>query len=190
MLQYGPYISMRHGSLNSVLAQAGRDAGHSALLEQMVPEFGLKKRRRDGREVLEEAILDVELFGQPTAPERLLDGTVCHPAAAHILPAAAATPGAAAAEGVRCKEDRYLDTGGKTVVPCAVEAWGRVDGKLSNLLDELAVLAAQRQRDRGVLPTRWGARWRTLSRVRLTMGVARALLDAAPAQGRHCGAEQ
>ncbi|CAK0833046.1 unnamed protein product, partial [Prorocentrum cordatum] len=184
----GPYISMRHGSLNGVLAQAGRDAGYSALLEQTVPELGLRKRRRDGREVLEEAVLDVDLFGHPTAPERLLDGTVRHPAAAHILPAAAATPGAAAAEGVRCKEDRYPDTGGKAVVPCAVETWGRVDAKLSNLLDELAVLAAQRQRDRGVLPTRWGARWRTLISVRLAMGVARALLDAAPAQCRPCGA--
>ena len=29
-----------------------------------------------------EAVLDIELFGHPTAPDLLLDGTVRHPAAA------------------------------------------------------------------------------------------------------------
>ena len=183
----GPYWSARHSSLNGILAQAGRDAGYAALLEQVVPELGLRKRRRDGRVVLEEAVLDVELFGHPAAPGRLLDGTVRHPAASHIIRVAATTPGAAAEEGARCKEERYRPTAGKSVLPCAVETWGYVDSRLAGLLDELAVLASQRQRDRGVLPTRWGARWRTLVSVKVAMAVARALLDAAPPAARPCG---
>ena len=85
----GPYISARHAALNAILAQAGRDAGYAALLEQVVPEFGLRKRKRDGRIIFEEARLDVDLFGHPTASDRLLDGTVRHPAAKHICRAAA-----------------------------------------------------------------------------------------------------
>ena len=184
----GPYVSSRHNSLNGVLAQAGRDAGYAALLEQVVPELGFRRRRRDGREVLEEAVLDVELFGHPSAPDRLLDGTVRHPAAAHILEAASRQPGAAAEEGARCKEERYPPTAGKVVLPCAVETWGRIDVRLDGLLDELAVLAAHRQRERGLLPTRWRAKWRTQVSVQLALGVARALLDAVPPGIKPCGA--
>jgi len=80
----GPYTSVRHNALNGILAQAGRDAGHAVLLEQVIPELGFKKSRRGGSEVWVEAVLDVELFGHTTAPDRLLDGTVRHPAALHI----------------------------------------------------------------------------------------------------------
>ena len=136
---------------------------------------------------MEEAVLDVELFGHPSAPDRLLDGTIRHPAAAHILDAASREPGAAAEEGARCKDARYPPTAGKVVLPCAVERWGRVDGRLDGLLDDLAVLAAHRQRERGLLPTRWRARWRTQISVHLALGVSRALLDALPAGVKPCG---
>ncbi|CAK0904172.1 unnamed protein product [Prorocentrum cordatum] len=70
---------------------------------------------------------------------------------------------------------------------CAVETWGRVDGRLGGLLDDLAVLAAHRQRERGLLPTRWRAKWRTQISVQLALGVSRALLDALPAGVKPCG---
>ena len=78
-------------------------------------------------------------------------------------------------------------TAGKVVLPCAVETWGRVDGRLDGLLDDLAVLAAHRQRERGLLPTRWRAEWRTQISVQLALGVSRALLDALPAGVKPCG---
>ena len=174
--------------MNNILAQAGRDAGHAVLLEQVVPELGFKKSRRGGTEVWVEAVLDVELFGHPTAPDRLLDGTVRHPAAQHIRDAAAVTPGAAAEEGAKCKEARYRPSAGKSVLPCAMETWGRIDDRLDDLLGEMAVLAAHRQRDRGIIPTRWRAKWRTLLSISAAMAIGRALLDAAPAQCRPCGA--
>jgi len=59
---------------------------------------------------------------------------------------------------------------------CAVETYGYVEESFDSLLDELAVLASERQRSRGVLPTRWKMRWRTLLSVRIAMAVAAAVL--------------
>ena len=58
MCNTGPYIFARRSRVNNTLAQAGRDAGYAALLEQVVPELGIRKRsRRGGLVVLEEAFL-------------------------------------------------------------------------------------------------------------------------------------
>jgi len=178
MCNIGPFISARHARFNGTLAQAGRDAGYAVLMEQVVPEFGLKRRGRSGRETFEEAILDVEFFGHPTAPDKLLDGTIRHPAASHILDKAAVEVGAAAGEGVRSKMERYPPSGGKIVVPCAVETWGFADERLDELLQELATLAAQRQRDRGMVPSRWRARWRTMISIFLAMDIGKAILSS------------
>ena len=35
----GPYIALRHGRLNGVLARAAREAGYAALEEQVIPEL-------------------------------------------------------------------------------------------------------------------------------------------------------
>ena len=73
--------------LNVVLAQAGKDAGHAVLLEQIVPGMVAFERRR-GREVLyREARLDVQMFGHRYAPDRLLDGTARHRLEPFQLPA-------------------------------------------------------------------------------------------------------
>jgi hypothetical protein len=182
----GPFIACRHARLNSTLAQAGRDAGYATLMEQVVPEFGLRKRLRNGQVKFEEAVLDIELFGHPTSHDRLLDGTVRHSAASHIVSAAAALAGAAAAEGVLCKERRYPPRAGKSVIPCAAETWGFVDPKLDALLDELAVLAAQKQRDRGLQPSNWKSKWRTLISIGLALDVSKAILAAIPVHFKPC----
>ena len=72
----GPFIACRHSRLNGTIVQAGRDAGYATLLEHVVPELGTRKRRRNQQIVLEEAVLDIELFGHHIAPDQLLDGTV------------------------------------------------------------------------------------------------------------------
>ena len=181
----GPDIFARHSRINGVLAQAGRDAGYAALLEQVVPELALK-RLKDGRHAIEDAYLDVELFGHLHAPDRLLDATVRHPAAKRIVSRAARLAGAAASEGVRCKERRYPTSGGKSVIPCAFETWGFVDGKAVALLEELAVLATQRQKDRGLAPMRWKRRWLTMISVGLALDAGKAILNAMPAHSRPC----
>ena len=109
-----------------------------------------------------------------------------HPAAAHVLAKASRELGAAATEGVSLKERRYPPRAGKAVLACAVETWGYADPALDALLAELAVLAAQRQRDRGVQPTRWQAKWRTLISVHLAMAIAKAMLAAISCQVGPC----
>ena len=121
--------------------------GYAALLEQVVPELGLRKKKRSGREILEEARLDVEFFGHAYASDRLLDGTVRHPAAEHVLTKAAQEVGAAARSGVEDKAKRYPPRAGKAVIACAMETWGYMEAGLDDLLSDLAVLATHRQRD-------------------------------------------
>ena len=188
MCNIGPHLFARHARINKTLAQAGRDSGYAALLEQVVPELGVRKRsRQNGHVVLEEAFLDVELFGHPTDPDRLLDGTVRHPAAKHAIKYAARQCGYAASEGVTSKEKRYPPRAGKSVTPCAMETWGYAESKLVALIEELAVLAAQRQRDRGIVPTRWRRRWFTALSLGLAIDIGKAILAAMPVHARPCG---
>ena len=184
----GPFIFARHVRVNNTLAQAGRDAGCAALLEQAVPELGLRKRRRQGGQViLEEAFLDVELFGHASAPDRLLDGTVRHPGARGIVRRTAVECGAAAAEGVECKGKRYPPRARKCVTPCAIETWVFADAALIALVDDIVVLASQRQRDRGIVPTRWRRRWLTSLSLGLALDVGKTILAAMPVHARPCG---
>jgi len=142
--------------------------------------------RRDGQMEYKEARLDVEMFGHAYAPDRLLDGTVRHPAAQHMVNIAAEHPGAAAAAGVGDKERRYPAQGGKVVWPCAVETWGTLDAKLDLLLAELDVLASRRQKERGIVPSKWRARRRTMISVHMAMHAAKAILTSVPAGQRPC----
>ena len=118
---------MLHCALRLCSFHAGQQhAGYAALLEQVVPDLGIRKRsRRGGLIVLEEAFLGVELFGHPYAPDRLLDGTERHPASKGIVKSAAVHCGAAAAEGAKCKEKHYPPRAGMSVIPCTLESTKR-----------------------------------------------------------------
>ena len=68
------------------------------------------------------------------------------------------------------------------MIPCALKTWGFSQSQLNALLDDLAVLAAQRQRDRGLQPTRWRLRWQALISVGVAMDIGKAILAAIPTQ--------
>ena len=173
---FGAFRFARHAAVNSVICEAGREAGYTVLEEQVVPEFCNVQTGSDGVPKFQEARLDVELFLHPVAPDRLLAGTVRHPTAPTHRRSAAAQAGAAARAGVAEKARRYPPRGGKEVLCCAAETFGFIDEGFSCFLDELAVLAAGRQRARGVKPTRWGERWRTLLSLRLACCIAATIL--------------
>ena len=180
----GAYVSCRHSALNHTLAQAGRDAGYAVLFEQVVPELALRRQRRDATRYIEDARIDVELFGHPCAPPWLLDGTVRHPAAQSILSKASRIAGAAAQVGVDAKHKRYPPRGGKSVLACSVETWGYIHENLDNFLGDLAVLASQRQRNMGQHPTRWLSKWRTEISIQIAMSVGKSLVAAVPPHTR------
>ena len=181
-IAFGAFRITRHAAVNSVLAEGGREAGYTVLEEQVVPEFCTALPGDDGgAPKVQKARLDIELFLHPVAPDRLLDGTVRYPTAAAHRRSAAAQIGAAARAGVADKARRYPPRGGRSVLCCAAETFGYIGSAFDSLLDELAVLAAARQRTRGVKPTRWKERWRTLLSIRIVASVATAILRSTAA---------
>ena len=87
--------------------QAGKAAGYVALQEQVIPELLQERVNRDRSHTFCDARIDVELFGHPKAPSRLLDATIRHPAAASVIKKTAVEPGYAAEEGTKEKSKRY-----------------------------------------------------------------------------------
>ena len=79
------HIFTRHSAVNEILLQAGRAAGYVALSEQVILELMQKRTELGEVQKFREARVDVELFGHPIVPDRILDGTVRHPAAANIV---------------------------------------------------------------------------------------------------------
>ncbi|CAK0868423.1 unnamed protein product [Prorocentrum cordatum] len=85
---------------------------HAALLEQTVSELAFWQLRKDGSQFLEEVVLDVDLCGHPSAPDRMMDGNIRHPAAG----APAAAP-CAAAHTVAAAMAAAQDAGGSRPPP-------------------------------------------------------------------------
>ena len=152
MCGIGGHYFTRHSAVNDVLVQAGRAAGYVALQEQVIPELMQSQVDSRGVHNFREARIDVELFGHVTAPDRLLDGTIRHPAASKVVTKAAVEPGYAADQGTKDKVKRHPPARGKSVIGCSIESWGRLGGNLDALFLDLHGLAQRRQRNRGILP--------------------------------------
>ena len=130
----GGHLFSRHGGLNTIVADAGKAAGYQVLMEQVVPDFARWKKNRSGVVVLEEARLDLELFGHPIAPTRFIDGTIKHPACKSLVAPSAANIGHVGSEGERVKWKRYPTRNGKEVIPCSMETWGSIGSTFEGLL--------------------------------------------------------
>ena len=181
----GGHLFTRHGALNHVLGDAGRVAGYTVLMEQVVPELAHVKRNDAGEIVIKEARIDCELFGHAFAPDHLLDGTICHPGNTSSVGAAARDIGHAAEQGAKQKLKRYPPARGKSILPCSMETWGHMGKHLTGLLGDLAGLASRRQRERGVQPTRWLQKWRTQISMSIALHIGRAIIDAIPKSDRY-----
>ena len=134
------------------------------------------EEKPDGSTVLEEAHVDVELFGHPVAPSRYLDGTIRHPAGVSMVGQCSRMVGFAASEGEKAKWKRYSSSNGKEIIPCSMETWGSIGNSLEALLRELSVLASQRQRERGILPTKWFDKWSLQVSMNCARHIGKALL--------------
>ena len=153
--------------------------------EQVILELMQKRTELDGTQKFREARVDVELFRHPTVPDRILDGTVRHPVAVNLVKKAATEPGFAAEAGSKEKRKKYPPAHGKCVVGCSMETWGRFGDDLENILVDLHGLAQRRQRDRGVCPTNWILRWRTLLSIHTAMNTGRAIFDSVSNQDKN-----
>ena len=61
-----------------------------------------------------------------------------------------------------------------------------MNARFEKLLSDLAVMAPQRQRDRGVHPTNWYGQWMTLLSITMANHAAKAILDTTPYAERPC----
>ena len=181
----GGHFFTRHTVLNDVLAQVGRAAGYQTLIEQVVPDFARWKRKQDGSQSLEEARFDVELFRHPVAPTRYLDGTIRQSITTSAVSRSAQEVGFVAAEGERVKTKRYGACNVKEVIACPMETWGQIGNSMEALLREFAVLASNRQRGRGVQPTKWYMKWMMQISMNVAIHVGKCLLEAVPSVDKY-----
>ena len=175
----------RHGALNHIIVEAGRSAGHTALMEQVIPDFGVVSGDILSGTTIHEARLDVELFGHHVAPNRLFDGTIHHPASKSMVKRAPKEVGAADADGEMAKAKRYPPINGKAVVGCSMETWGFCGEALDGLLRESAVLATRCQVEKRVTPTKWLLKWQTNLSIAVALHIGRSLVDAFPMPERY-----
>ena len=75
------------------------------------------------------------------------------------------------------KAKRYPPCNGKEVIACSMEIWGSIGDSMDALLRDLAVLATNRQRERGVHPTKWYAKWSLQVSLNVALHVAKSLLE-------------
>ena len=122
----------------------------------------------------------VELYGHAYAPDHLIDGTVHHPGAVSLVKKAADGVGSAAESGATVKRKRYPTKFGKAILPCSMETWGYIGKSFEGLLEELQGLAGRRQRDKGMVPTKWLLKWRTQLSLAVVLHTSRAIIGAIP----------
>ena len=140
LCEHGPLRNKRHNDYAEEVGEIVAEAGALVRRETPIAEFTTSTA---------EAVLDVWGFGCRDLPDLLLDVTIRHPGAARHLDAAARVPGATARQAEKDKTARYPPSGGRSVVPFAVETWGRLGDGAEDLLQCLAAAAAHHARRRG-----------------------------------------
>ena len=89
----------------------------------------------------EAAIIDSVWCYHSSVADHYVDVTIRSPMNAELVRTAAHVPGTAARAGDREKDRTYPPAGGVTVVPWAMESFGRVSERLEADLAEAAMLA-------------------------------------------------
>ena len=140
-----PYAA--HGQGCHILHQAHGQAGFQCKREQIVPEFASSK--------CPSPQLDLDAWSLQGAERLLVDFTIRHPLAGRYVMCGDATK---ASEKEKLVD--YPARAGLTVVPAAMETYGRHGESLRRLLETLADRARQRDLSFGHAPGRWLKRWR------------------------------
>jgi hypothetical protein len=106
--------------------------------------------------------------------------TIRHPMASAYQPAASRKDCAAAEQAEQHKLERYPPSGGREVVPFAMETWGQLGPQAEDLLQRLAAEATLHHRRRGheVTAGSFLRRWRATLDAILHKSVAMSLTSA------------
>ena len=167
-----PYAA--HGSGCNILLRATQSAGYQSRREQIVPEFATPATPSPQ--------IDVEGWGLLGQPRLLVDFTIRNPLAQRYvnrdLNTAAHTD----------KTTHYVATHGLQVIPATIDTFGKHSPHLASLLEHLAGLARNRERQMGLPPTRWLRKWRSQLSSVLAHMTGRAICQAAQSPQDVCGA--
>ena len=153
-----------HNAICSILLQAMRAAGYSALKEQVIAELATSARK--------EPRVDVDAWGLVAEPRVLLDVTTTCPFAQRYEAKSATTC------GENRKDREYPRRAGLAVTGVAVDVFGRHGPALQELLLRLADLARQHDVDCGNQPRRWLHKWRVRIATEVARGCARLIHTA------------
>jgi len=156
-----------------------RDAACDARREVSVPEFTRIKHKVGAppADDLEEGIVDV-LGWHAQFGEFLLDVTIRHPNAKAVADRAANENGHAAKVGETHKHDRYKPSGGRFIVPLAIETYGRIGDEFLDWLMTLSSAARARDRSAGLAGVRHLSKWRFSLSTTLYKGIAKIIEDS------------
>ena len=127
-----------------------------------------------------EAWLDIWAFAGLRIQDLLIDVTLRHPMASAYQPSAATCDAAAAVRAEAEKIKRYLPNGGRSVIPFAMETWGRLGPQAEELLEILAAEATRHAERRGHATTAcaFKRRWLATLDAALQKAMASALASA------------
>ena len=164
LCKLGGGLTSTHNAICSILLQAARAAGFSALKEQVVAELATAKRK--------EPRVDVDAWGLVAEPRVLLDVTVTCPFAQRYEDKSAVTC------GEHRKDNEYPSKAGLSVTGVSVDVFGKHGPALSDLLTRFADLARQHEVDMGVQPRRWLHRWRVRISTEIARGCSRQFCTA------------
>lgn len=168
---YGPLRIKRHDDVADCLSELILETGAHVRREAYVREFS---------SISQEAWLDIWTFAGLRIQDLLVDVTVRHPMASAYQPGAADADGVAAVAGEGDKAERYPSSGGRRVVPFAMETWGRLGPAAEALLESLAAEATRQSLRRGQATTAsaYLRRWRATLDAALQKAMAAALSSA------------
>ena len=168
---YGPLRIRRHDAYADELANIVNETGAHVRREAYVRAFSTQRS---------EAWLDIWAFGTSQIQDLLIDVTVRHPMVSAYQPHASQTAGVAALRAEALKFERYPEKDGRSIVPFAVETWGRLGEHAENLLQMLGAEATRHARLRGHAATAssFMRRWRAALDAVLQRGVAMSLIAA------------
>ena len=159
LCKLGGGLTSTHNAICTILLQAARAAGYTALKEQVVAELATADRK--------EPRVDVDAWGVVAEPRVLLDVTVTCPFAQRYEDKSATISGEAR------KDKEYPCRAGLAVTGVAVDVYGKHGPAMGDFLMRMADLARQHDLDMGSQPRRWISRWRIRIATELARGCAR-----------------
>ena len=173
--KYGKGIMRLHSFVADYVAKCCSIAGLHARREVVVPEWAQSRVQQDGSRKVVEAIMDVEATGFGDISVLHIDATVRYPLAQRYLQVAdghssSDIDGHATKVADKDKQERYPPRNGLRVTTAAVETFGRLGDAFLDLLQNLNMLAHQRDTLRGLPPKNHLHTWH----VELSCDVARA----------------